>query len=400
LLFRDILIITESLPPVYGGADIAAYRYFKFLQNAEKKVVLLGTHNANLKKEPNIFSIRTIAVNGIFKRWGGYYFAFLFLFIQVLVFLLARPRLRIIHAFNAATLIIQVTVLAAKLSNRKVILETSLMGSDDPTTLINNRGGMVHRIMSGKVIRKKLYLAAHAYVSKSKFLTKGFEQFHIKPVYEIPYAVDTQKYGVPTAARKNEIRKALGLPLDKYIISFVGGINKRKGVDLLLSAFHQVMIKRNDIFLVLVGPTEKYEQDFVKEIQRQVYEMGSDRALMAGQVEETKDWMMASDIYALPSWREGFPISIIEALCCGLLVIGSDIPEIKGSQLQHEENGLVFETGSIDDLICKLEQAIEIIESGANFTKASRAKAIEKYNIRTIANQYDAVYKQLEPTYE
>lgn len=394
MLIRDILIVTESLPPVYGGADIAAYRYFKFLQKNGTAAKILGNHNDMLKKELNVHSVRSLKVPDLLWRYGGYYVSFNVLFVQLFIFLLARPKIKIIHAFNSATLIVQVSVLVARLLRKKVILECSLKGADDPVTLLNPRGSQRHLIMSGKYVQRKIYTIADAYIAKSSYVRSLFENTTVanKLIFEVPYAVATTKYYLPKSEEKIALRRALGLPLDKHIICFAGGINARKGVDILTRSFIEVLKQRHDIFLILIGPTAKYDQLFVTAIKQNMKQVGSAHGVMPGQVSDTYNWMKASDVYVLPSYREGFPISIIESLCCGLITIGSDIPEIQNAQIVNGENGLIFKQGDAHELSARIRQAIEMIDTGNSWTKKSSAEAIEKYRIESVAHRYEKIY--------
>jgi glycosyltransferase involved in cell wall biosynthesis len=280
---------------------------------------------------------------------------------------------------------------------RKVILECSLKGADDPITLLNPRGSKRHLIMSGKYVQRKLYSSGNAFIAKSSYVASLFENTAVasKLIFEVPYAVDTTKYYPPTTEEKIALRRALALPLDKKIICFAGGINARKGVDILVRSFMEVLKHRNDIFLVLIGPTVKYDQLFVTGIKDKMKQVGSNHGLMPGQVSDTYNWMKASDVYVLPSYREGFPISVIESLCCGLIAIGSDIPEIQNAQLVDGENGLIFKQGDVRDLSDKIGMAIEMIDTGNSWTQKSSAEAIEKYRIESVAHQYEKIYDTL-----
>jgi glycosyltransferase involved in cell wall biosynthesis len=390
----EILIVTESLPPIYGGADIAAYRYFKYLKEAGNPIWLIGNRNSSAIKEEHIVMVRQLPMPNFLKRFGSYYLRFVYLFSQVFFFLIRHPRIKMIHAFNSATLIVQVSILAGRLLGRKVIIETSLKGSDDPLTILSKSGGWLHQWASGKVMLRKLYSLANGYIAKSHYLRGLFNQSELasKPVYVVPYFVDTQLYYKATTHQKELLRSQLNLPSDKFIICFVGGINPRKGVDLLLKAFVALHAKHGNLFLVLVGPMAKYNQEFVNTIKQGIVQMGPEVARLVGQVQNSHQWMMASDVYVLPSLREGFPISILEALCCGLLVIGSDISEINPEQIQNEVNGLLFEAGSAPDLERQIERALT---KPATWLHDLAEVAAQKYDIKQVAKHYSKIYEAI-----
>ena len=75
-------------------------------------------------------------------------------------------------------------------------------------------------------------------------------------------------------------------------------------------------------------------------------------------VDNVNEYMMSSDIFVLPSKQEGFPISILEAMSCGLSVIGSDIPEISEAQIINEVDGMIFREGESKALSQVLEKLL------------------------------------------
>jgi glycosyltransferase involved in cell wall biosynthesis len=391
----QVAIVTETLPPNYGGADIAGYRYFRFLSQLGKQPYLLGMKNMQVVAEAAILPISTITLPKSIIRWGGVYIRFFWLWLQVLFFLLRHPRLKIIHCFNGSSWLIQAAVLAASVCGRKVIIETCLLGSDDPISVLKKRG-LFSRVFRGKWIRKMAYLSADVYVAKSAYLFNTFVGTPIDAnrVYTIPYAVDLKRFNPPQPAEKIALRQKLGLPENSFVICFSGGINQRKGVHLLVNAFKHIASHRQDVYLVLVGPHEKYDSGFVQEISNTVLTLPN-HACLTGMVPNPEDWMRASDIFVLPTYREGFPISVLEALCCGLCVVASDIPEIKDVQIKNGVNGFLFKTGSVDDLQAVLEKVLILLERQEVDLRQIHSEASRSYDMVGIEQAYHTLYNGL-----
>lgn len=395
---NQVVIVTETLPPAYGGADIAGYRYFRYLNRGGERHYLLGMHNNKLVAVPGVVPIKGVNFPKWFSRWGGNYVRFAWLWIQVMYFLLSHPHVKIVHCFNGSSWLIQAASLAAVFGRRKLVIETCLVGSDDPVTVLKPRGWF-SRVIRAKWLRKATYLAADAYVAKSTYLRDKFIETSIgtDQVYIIPYAVDTNRFSVPTTEEKHALRKALGLPENSRIICFAGGINHRKGVHLLVKAFQMLLSSRQDVYLALVGPYEKYDMAFVKQITDAVAAM-PDKARLTGMVQEPERWMRASDVFVLPTYREGFPISVLEALCCGLCVVAADIPEIKNVQIKDEINGFLFQTGSVDDLYAGLMKAMTQLENRKLNMNQIQREASELYDQVSISRAYSSLYEKLMET--
>ena len=106
-----------------------------------------------------------------------------------------------------------------------------------------------------------------------------------------------------------EARKALGLPLDKFIVAFVGGFIERKGVAVLSRALDEV--GASSLF-VGRGPVAPDARDIL-------FQGALDHA-------EIPKYLAAADVFALPTLNEGCCNAIVEALAMGLPVVSSDRP--------------------------------------------------------------------------
>ena len=110
----------------------------------------------------------------------------------------------------------------------------------------------------------------------------------------------------------------------KKIILFLGRINFKKGLDILVDAFAAVAEELKDVHLLLAGPDDdgygKKVASFLK--KRNI----SDKATLAGMLlgDEKLEALYSSSVFVLPSYSENFGISVLEAMACGLPVIVSD----------------------------------------------------------------------------
>ena len=116
---------------------------------------------------------------------------------------------------------------------------------------------------------------------------------------------------------KNTFRNQFQIASNKQLILFMSRINLKKGLDLLLPAFKQIVSQRNDCLLILAGPDDGYlsvTQNFIKENNL------SDKIILVGML-TGKDKLAAladADIFVLPSHSEGFSIATLEALISGV----------------------------------------------------------------------------------
>jgi lipopolysaccharide/colanic/teichoic acid biosynthesis glycosyltransferase len=123
-----------------------------------------------------------------------------------------------------------------------------------------------------------------------------------------------------------EIRTKYGIASGDLVFSFVGRVVRDKGITELAGAFRkfrQDARLQSKVFLVIVGPLE---QD-LDPLDDQVLEFlrDDDHVTLAGYQSDVRPWLMASDIFVFPSYREGFPNVVMQAGCLGIPSIVSDI---------------------------------------------------------------------------
>ncbi|MBN1609824.1 MAG: glycosyltransferase [Polyangiaceae bacterium] len=116
-------------------------------------------------------------------------------------------------------------------------------------------------------------------------------------------------------------RAQLGRRLDRRVVLFVGRLSAPKGVHELLEAFRSVSLAHPDVDLVLVGDGDDRKRcaEFVADQRLPVHLEG------VCTQERVALWMGAADIVTLPSWREGTPNVVLEALASGRRVVASSV---------------------------------------------------------------------------
>lgn len=142
----------------------------------------------------------------------------------------------------------------------------------------------------------------------------------------ISNGVDIERFSVQAGSAS--IRAGYGISPDDKVAGFVGRFVKEKGIINLLEAMQKVVKLMPDAKLLIVG--EKEESDRDKKIQEIITGMVnqgglSSHVVFTGFIERVPEVLSIMDVFVLPSYREGLPISILEAMASGKPVIATDI---------------------------------------------------------------------------
>ena len=140
----------------------------------------------------------------------------------------------------------------------------------------------------------------------------------------VPNGIDRARFA---PRDRREARRALGLPLDRKLVLFVGHLTEAKGAVDLLRAFASRGDVLANVELALVGDgTEEAQCRALAE------SLGVAARFPGAQPHDlVPTWLAACDVLALPSWNEGMPNVVVEALACGRPVVATKvggIPEL------------------------------------------------------------------------
>lgn len=142
------------------------------------------------------------------------------------------------------------------------------------------------------------------------------------PPVVVPIGVDWARYA--TLPARGIFRARIGIADKDPLVLFLGRLNFKKGLDLLIPAFARVRSRYPTAVLAIVGPDN---EGYGAEVRRWVIEVGVknnvrfvDRLESASTINAYVD----ADVFVLPSYTENFGITVAEALACGTPVVISD----------------------------------------------------------------------------
>lgn len=180
---------------------------------------------------------------------------------------------------------------------------------------------------------------------------------------------------------RSSARSDLGVRADSHLVLYVGRVDRLKGVQELLDAVARLVPNDPHLEVAFIG-----EGPMVEILRKECSQQGFGdhvRFLGVRTPAETSRWIAASNLLCLPSYSEGCPNVIIEALSCGRAVVASDVGGIP--ELVNSSCGILVPPRDAAQLAEALQEALHKLwdESGiaSRFSRTWDDVAAETYNI-------------------
>jgi glycosyltransferase involved in cell wall biosynthesis len=175
------------------------------------------------------------------------------------------------------------------------------------------------------------------------------------------------------------LRVKYGIGSDDIVFSFVGRVVKDKGIGEIVFAFKKLVTENTGrrFFLLLVGP---FEQDLDPlDESDYAYLSKNDKVILAGFQRDVRPWIMASDVFVFPSYREGFPNVVMQACCLGVPTIVSDINGCN-EIVKHNETGTIVKPKDKESLKNAMNELISDRRRMLKYSQNARQFVIDNFD--------------------
>ena len=198
--------------------------------------------------------------------------------------------------------------------------------------------------------------------------------------------VDLKRFKSSKAAF-NEVRHELGISESAFVFTYLGRLNKDKGVLDLAQAFSR--IKDSNAYLLIVGPDEGGFVDEIKKINAHKLE----QIRFVGFTKVPEQYLAASNALCLPSYREGFGSVIIEAAAMGVPVIASDIYGISDAVVKNQ-TGLLHKPADLSSILACLNSFLNDPKLVKKYGDAAKLRAAKDFDANLITAHWVDFYKR------
>ena len=199
--------------------------------------------------------------------------------------------------------------------------------------------------------------------------------------------VDTNRF-IPSEAIKNEVRDELGIKQNEIVYMFLGRMNIDKGIRELAEAFNKLQLNNPNVRLLLVGGDEENMTSVIKQKIKNIKSV-----IFYGVTPTPERLLQACDVFCLPSYREGFGTSVIEASLLAKPIICSDTYGLMETIIENK-TGLRHRVRDVASLYAQMRKLVNDKEYRVQLGKGGREYVLENFSANAISAKWFKFYKQ------
>jgi glycosyltransferase involved in cell wall biosynthesis len=234
-----------------------------------------------------------------------------------------------------------------------------------------------HVLVDGAAQRE--FLIGHGIISdkKSQVLGKGSIS-----------GVDIKKFN-PNEEIRAKFRQEIGYQPEVVVFMFLGRLNVDKGILDLAKAFDLLSLENKNARLLFVGFDEENLQPEIETLVKE-----KNNLHFYGPTRQPQDLLQAADVFCLPSYREGFGTSIIEASAMAKPILCSDTYGLKETILD-DETGLRHKVADVDSIFSQMKMLAQNHELRERLGKNGRRYIEDHFSADTISQAWENFFNSL-----
>ncbi len=267
--------------------------------------------------------------------------------------------------------------------------------------------GLVLKFLFGKQL-KLLFTSASQRVHSAwtKFLINRMDhvvatsqrsaKYLTVPNTVIRHGIDTTGFH-PDPAQGHFLRSQLGFPHDAIVFGCFGRVRHQKGTDIFIDAMIDSALRDVTVCGIVMGRAVEKDRAFLEELRTRVSAKGlQDRIRFLNEVppDDMSRWYNLLDVYVAPQRWEGFGLTPLEAMACGVPVIATRVGAFE-EMITDRKNGLLVDPDNLGAMQSAATWMLLNPESVADFGKSARQTVVEEFDLAVESDALIAIYQGL-----
>jgi glycosyltransferase involved in cell wall biosynthesis len=186
----------------------------------------------------------------------------------------------------------------------------------------------------------------------------------------------------------SKTRENIGLAEKDIVISFLGRVVRDKGITELVEAFE--LLDRKNVKLLIIGPREQHLDPIPESLIVNIEQ--NPNVFEIGMVSNPEDYLACSDIFCLPSYREGFPTVMLEASSLKLPIVAFDVYGVNEAVLDNE-TGLLVKLQNVKELKLSLLRLIDDEDFSKKLGETGFQRVIKYYTLKYVTENLITEYE-------
>lgn len=180
------------------------------------------------------------------------------------------------------------------------------------------------------------------------------------------------------------------------VITFVGRLTRDKGISELVEAFTRLSCKNNYCVLLLIGPQEPMQDPLPLETLASIHK--NPQIVEVGYSANPEKYLAITDIFCIPSYREGFGNVVIEAAAMGVPTVASDIVGLRDAVV-NDVTGVLVPAKDVDALVSALDKLISNPQLRQQMGEHAKARTIKDFDSTKVNAEVLKEYNRLAHVY-
>ncbi len=226
-------------------------------------------------------------------------------------------------------------------------------------------------------------------------VSKKTKSYLKRPSTIIMHGIDTDAFQPP--ADRAALRRKLGLPAGRLLIGCFGRIRHQKGTDVFVDAMLDALPRLPNATAILLGRAAIQHLLYLRRLRQKIARKGlAERIRFRREVpvRQIAQWYQALDLFIAPQRWEGFGLTPLEAMSCGVPVIATKVGAFE-EIIQEKQTGLLVAPGCAAELSQAVQNALSNPNRLKIWSENARARILKNFRLETEAQALNQLYRRL-----